>query len=137
MIRHGRTDYNELSHQDSLGNAVLNDLGQKQAKNLKSRIKKSTKNDSIHIYISPLPRGLFTILPYLESIYTPEEIQTIKTKYEEVRKTFKEIREKKELIAYIKNTESKKTFELIPHVYVDLRLTEYILPEMQDKEFDC
>lgn len=139
LIRHGRTDFNEIQHQDSLWDAVLNDLGKQQAENLKSRIEDSTKNDSgtINTYISPLPRGLWTILPYLESIYTPEDIKIIKTKYEEVRKTFKELREKNELISYIKNPDNKKTFELIPHVYTDFRLTEYIIPEMQNQHFDC
>ncbi len=137
MIRHTRTDYNEVHKQDSLGKAVLSALGEKQAKQLASRIKKSTKKDVTHIYISPSQRCLFTILLYLKSRYTEEELQTIQRKYEEVRKIFKDLRDKDELISYIKKSDTKKTFELIPQVCVDFRLTEYILPEMQDQVFDC
>ena len=136
IIRHGRTNYNEIHTQDSFGHAVLNKTGEKQAKELKAWLKKSTKKDIVNIYISPLQRGLLTILPYLESRYTAEEIATIKTKYEQTRTIFKDLRDKNELIAYIKRSDSKKTFELIPQVYVDFRITEYILPERQDKEFD-
>lgn len=80
---------------------------------------------------------MLTILPYLESRYSAEEIATIQAKYDEVKKIFKNLRDKEELISYIKKPDAKKTFELIPHVHVDFRLTEYILPEVQDQNFDC
>ncbi|MCX6825364.1 MAG: class I tRNA ligase family protein [candidate division SR1 bacterium] len=136
LIRHGRTDLNEISHHDSLGDGVLSKLGEKQAKSIKTQIKKATKKDKkINIYMSPLKRVLMTLLPYLESSYSKEEIVTLINKHEDITKIFRNLRNKNELITYIKNSNSKKTFELIPNVYIDFRLTEYIVPEAQDKSY--
>ncbi len=64
-------------------------------------------------------------------------MEKLQKAYQETRYIFQELRNKNELISYLKKPETQKTFELIPHVYVDFRLTEYILPEIQDNNFDC
>jgi broad specificity phosphatase PhoE len=99
--------------QDSFGNAHLNKLGEKEAKRLKGRLKKETKKDKdIHVYVSPLTRCRQTILPYLESRYDAASMETMKTKYEEIKTKFHALWKENRLLNYISDASTQKTFEI-------------------------
>ncbi|HBB04490.1 TPA: hypothetical protein DCZ39_06460 [Patescibacteria group bacterium] len=93
IIRHGMTDYNETHIADSYGKAILNKIGQKQAKNIAKMIKKEKIKDAI-IVISPLQRTLQTIVPYLEKIIDEKQLSEVIEKYDATQKIYQGLVEK-------------------------------------------
>ena len=93
IIRHGMTDYNETHIADSYGKAVLNKIGQKQAKDIAKKIKKQKIKDAI-IVISPLQRTLQTIVPYLENLIDEKQLSEVIEKYDATQKIYQTLVEK-------------------------------------------
>jgi broad specificity phosphatase PhoE len=138
LIRHGRSDYNEQHHQDSLGKAILSDIGDQQSKKLAEQLTELTKDDTTkHLYISPLQRCLLTAMPYLTTVYNAQQIAAIQTAYADAQHIYQQLWTDKTIIAYLQDPNTKKTFEIGPNIYVDFRLAEHIIHEVQDQDFDC
>lgn len=138
LVRHGRSDYNEKYHQDSFGNAVLSEMGIQQSQKLAEQLAELTQDDTNkHLYISPLQRCLLTAMPYLTTLYSPQEITAIQEAYTQAQHTYQQLWTDKAIIAYLQDPTTQKTFEIGPNIYVDFRLTEHIIHEVQDQQFDC
>jgi len=139
IIRHARTDYNDLWTQDSYWKAILTDDWQKQADNLINHLTDFAnldENKEVIIMLSPLARTLQTLMPYLKTKYKTD-IDNIEQKYQEITKKYKKLREEWKLIKYILDESTKKQFEITKDIFVDFRLTDTIMSEYQDKRFSC
>jgi len=133
IIRHGMTDYNEEHLSDSYSKAKLNKYGLKQAKDIAKTLKKEKIKDAI-IVVSPLQRSLQTIKPYLEKILDQKQLSEVKKKYAATQKIYQTLRDKKEIQTYLKKSDTQKLFQLYGNIYMDFRITDVIVPELQDKE---
>ena len=133
IIRHGMTDYNEEHLSDSYSKAELNKYGLKQAKDIAKTLKKEKIKDAI-IVVSPLQRSLQTIKPYLEKILDQKQLSEVKKKYAATQKIYQTLRDKEEIQTYLKKSDTQKLFQLYGNIYIDFRITDVIVPELQDKE---
>ena len=131
IVRHGRTDYNETWISDSYSHAKLSAHGQRQAKTISKQIL-ALKKDNLVIVVSPLGRTFETILPYLEKRYG-DQVPALQKKYEEIQKIYQDLRNKKEIQHYIQKTDTQKLFEIHEKIRADFRITDVIVPELQDK----
>lgn len=134
LIRHGETDYNQKGFFDSYSKATLSIKGQKQAKVLGKKLKKEIgKKEKFIIVISPLRRTLETIQPLIDKIFTPDDLKKITTQYAEIQKIYQDLRNNNKLQTYFKDTNTQKLFQITEQFYVDFRITEIIIPELQSQ----
>lgn len=96
-------------------------------------MKKEKIKDAI-IVVSPLQRSLQTITPYLESLLDQGQLSEVTEKYLATQKTYQALWEKEEIQTYIKDPGTQKLFHLHGNIYMDFRITDVIVPEVQDKE---
>lgn len=84
------------------------------------------------IVITPLARSLQTVRPFIEKIF-PENINDIQKKYQEIQKIYQNLRDQKKIQTYLQDASTQKLFEINERLYVDFRITDLIVPDLQDK----
>ena len=52
----------------------------------------------------------------------------------ETQKIYQNLRDKKEIQKYIKDSKAQKLFEIGKNIYIDFRIVDVITPELQDKK---
>ena len=75
-----------------------------------------------------------TILPFLENTY-PDSITDIQKKYQDIQKIYQDLRNEKKIQTYIQDPSTQKLFQINEKMYVDFRITDLIVPELQDNIF--
>jgi broad specificity phosphatase PhoE len=136
LIRHGQTNYNVEKKHDCLGNATLTEHGKQQAEAVREQLKKLNidKEQDLIIVVSPLERTRETIFPFLQEKYTREELETSYARYQEVQKQYQDLYHTGELIAYVQDRTKQQHFEIGKNLFVDFRITDAIIPSIQDQE---
>jgi broad specificity phosphatase PhoE len=136
FIRHGQTDYNVAKKHDCVGSARLTAYGQQQAQEVKEKLIKLNidKEQDLIIVISPLERTWQTIHPFLETRYSKDELTTTYQKYQTVQKQYQDLYNNGKLIAHTQDRTAQNQFEIGKNLYVDFRITDLIVPSIQDKE---
>ena len=136
LIRHGETNYNVERLHDCLGNARLTEKGKQQAQQVKETLKKQNidKESDLIIVVSPLERTWETIFPFLQEIYTPQALETSYQNYQQAQKKYQTLYQEGKLIAYVQDRTQQQHFEIGQNLFVDFRITDGIIPSIQDKE---
>jgi len=132
IIRHGQTIYNEHNTHDSYNNTILDNIGEQQEQQVSTYIENTTKNDEVIIVLSPLTRTFQTITPYIQKKYG-KDFDTIKNTYQEIQHIYQDLRKKQEIQSYLQNSSTQKLFSIGENIYMDFRITDIIIPELQDK----
>ncbi len=131
ILRHWRTIYNETWTHDSYSKTDLNEEWKEQAEKVSKYLKTIKKDDRV-IVVTPLSRSLQTVLPFLENEFS-DSIKDIQKKYQEIQKIYQDLRDKKEIQSYIQDTSKQHLFQINEKLYVDFRITDLIVPDLQDK----
>ena len=136
LIRHGQTDYNATKKHDSIGKAKLTETGKQHAQAIKEQLKKLNidQEKDLIIVVSPLERTRETISPFLQLLYTPEELDTSYAKYQEIKTQYQDLHNNGTLIAHTQDHTAKNHFEIGRNLFVDFRIVDTIVPSMQDKD---
>jgi hypothetical protein len=82
--------------------------------------------------LSPLTRTFQTITPYIQKKYG-KDFDTIKNTYQEIQHIYQDLRKKQEIQSYLQNSSTQKLFSIGENIYMDFRITDIIIPELQDK----
>lgn len=117
---------------DSFSKAQLNKNGVKQAEEISSYLEEANKTDDIVVIVSPLVRTFQTITPYLQKLYG-KEFDAIQKKYQDIQKIYQDLRNQKDIQSYMQDTSKQNIFEIKENLYVDFRMTDIIIPQLQDK----
>jgi hypothetical protein len=128
LVRHAESEYNPDHKHDSYGNIHLSPLGQQQAKALVSQL---PQEDTV-VVVSPLRRTLDTVFPYLIARYGEEITKTIEEKYLGLQKIYQSHRDDKSIQSFLLDTTQEHFHTLHDQVYVDFRITDVLVPELQD-----
>ena len=115
----------------------MNELGKEQAEKMKEQLKDMKSEPEKVIILSPMERTRETAFPTLKDRYTTEGIAEIRKNYERFQKTFREMREKKEVIDYLQDTSKQQLFDLSHGVWGDFRASEYQQPSIQSQNWSC
>jgi len=76
-------------------------------------------------------------VPYLETKYNASELEKMQKEYESIQSKFHALAKEKKILSYMKDMSTIKTFEIGKDIYVDFRIMEMQIPEIQDQVFDC
>ena len=131
LVRHAESEYNPFHKHDSYGNLHLSELGKQQAQELVTQLPPA---DDCIIVLSPLSRTLYTALPYLQTFLTAEEIKEIEDRYMYLQKEYQELRDEKKIQSHLKDNGAMCRHRLHNNVYMDRRITDVLVPELQDTE---
>jgi broad specificity phosphatase PhoE len=126
------TEYNEDHRHDFNNLTTLTTTGMQQAEEVSSLFGKLSMDDLI-VVVSPLSRTLQTITPFLKTFLKANEISAIEKKYLAVQKEYLALCDTKKIQEYLQNTKEKHFYKLHEKVYVDMRVTDILVPEIQDK----
>jgi broad specificity phosphatase PhoE len=134
LIRHGRTYYNEEKKQDNYGDkALLNEEGLQHSEQIRQNLQHLKNEKDLVIVLSPMERVRQTIVPFLNDKYGENEVKNIRTKYEEVQKKFRDLRDKHNIISYLEEDKNEYLFEIGEKIFVDFRITEVLRQTRQDQ----
>lgn len=135
FIRHGKTDYNLKKFHDNRGDAVLIDEGIQQAQHLADQAQELgiTEIGNTIFVVSPLRRTFQTITPTLKVLFGEQVFAEIEKNYEQIIHQYQEILDGSWLISYLSDSSEQKLFQIGDFVYVDLRIVDDIMPELQDQ----
>jgi len=131
LVRHAESTYNPFHKHDSYGNLELSELGQQQAKDLVDHL--PSLEDCI-VVLSPLTRTLRTALPYLQTFLDAKEIQNIEEQYFAHQKAYQKLWKEEKIQSYLKDPSRVSRYKLHDKVYMDRRITDFLVPELQDTE---
>lgn len=76
-----------------------------------------------------------TALPLMSKFFDAGEMEAIQKKYVETQKIYLDLRDRKGIQAYVQDQEKQNLFQLHENVYMDFRITDILLPELQDIVF--
>jgi bisphosphoglycerate-dependent phosphoglycerate mutase len=63
------------------------------------------------------------------------ELDAIKKQYLELQIQYQNLRDKKEIQAYVQNPKAENLYKLHEKIYVDFRITDILVPELQEQEW--
>lgn len=133
LIRHAHTDYNTEDKHDNFWHAAIDAKWKKQAEWLKQKIKNTVGiHEDIVYIVSPLQRTRDTIKPYLIEQHGLQKVEKRSKEYDKVVDIYKSLRNDKKIWKYVYDNKTQKTFPITENIYVDFRITDTLIPDMQD-----
>jgi isoleucyl-tRNA synthetase len=132
LMRHGEWDHNKDNIFDSC-HFRLNETGKKQAICWKDSLVNMLDQTPI-IVISPVHRCRESIFPYLQTIYTEDEMKIILEKYTDINQKFVTMYDDESLVTFVHDATNELFVHLYDKVYVDYRICEVIAPSINGKK---
>ncbi len=135
FVRHWQTDCNIENIQDSRWDlAHLTEKWKEEAANISKELKDIHADNWKIIVISPMDRCWESAEPLMRQWHSDSEISEIRSRYEGMQTTFRELRDKWSIIDYLQDDSNDTLYDLWYWVYWDLRACEAQLQSVHSQK---
>lgn len=132
FVRHGHAEHNIENRHETYGRSHLTQKGEKQASGIVKNIKKSLNAaQDFVIIVSPLRRTWQTMHPFMQDLFDVKTMKNLEKAYDECEALYRDLWDSGNLVKHVHSNKEKNFFHLGENVYVDFRITEPLLPELE------
>ena len=132
FVRHGHAEHNIENRHETYGRSHLTQKGEKQASGIVKKIKKSLNAaQDFVIIVSPLRRTWQTMHPFMQDLFDVKTMKNLEKAYDECETLYRDLWDSGKLVKHVHSNKEKNFFHLGENVYVDFRITEPLLPELE------